>query len=106
MKISGIYKIINKVNGKYYVGSSNDIKIRWARHKTLLNHNKHPNSYLQYSWNKYGESNFDFIIAEKIPNDNLLIVEQKYLDLCNNDKNISYNMSNDTKSTNERKTSY
>lgn len=40
-KISGIYKIINKINGKYYVGSSKDIVTpnigRWYMHKYELN---------------------------------------------------------------------
>ena len=39
-KVSGIYKIINKVNGKYYVGSSNDILGaggRWKEHINGLN---------------------------------------------------------------------
>jgi predicted GIY-YIG superfamily endonuclease len=26
---SGIYKIINKINGKYYIGSSKSINDRW-----------------------------------------------------------------------------
>ena len=40
-KISGIYKIINKVNGKYYVGSAKNIRGRWNGHKHLLNRNIH-----------------------------------------------------------------
>ena len=57
-KISGIYKIVNKVNGKYYVGSSNDVlKTRFYEHKRLLTKNKHFNVKLQNAWNKYGESN-------------------------------------------------
>jgi len=35
-KISGIYKIVNKVNGKYYVGSSNDIERRWYNGWSIL----------------------------------------------------------------------
>jgi len=60
IKKSGIYKIINKVNGKYYIGSSNDIKGRWSEHKNDLKANRHDNDYLQKSWNKYGEENFEF----------------------------------------------
>jgi len=92
-KIKGIYKIINKVNGKYYVGSSNDIKKRWIHHRTLLNHNKHDNKYLQNAWNKYGKENFDFLIIEKdIDEDKLLLVEQRYIDLCKQDRDESYNL--------------
>lgn len=44
---SGIYQIENKINSKVYIGSSNNIKRRWQKHKALLRHNKHPNSHLQ-----------------------------------------------------------
>ena len=68
MKISGIYKIINKINGKYYVGSSVNIKDypnnRWSRHIADLNANRHHNDYLQRAWNKYGQDAFEFIIIE------------------------------------------
>jgi hypothetical protein len=35
IKIKGIYKIINKIDGKYYVGSSSNIYKRWNAHKNL-----------------------------------------------------------------------
>jgi|ERR1051326_1061197 group I intron endonuclease len=96
MKISGIYKIINKVNGKYYVGSSTDILTdnigRWYRHKHDLRKNIHRNDYLQRAWNKYGESNFDFIIVEQVPKHQLLVIEQKYLDIAILEKDKCYNL--------------
>jgi group I intron endonuclease len=95
MKTSGIYKIINKVNGKYYVGSSVDVYRRWNEHKSELNRNCHGNNYLQNSWNKYGKDNFEFIIIETCEADKLIITEQKYIDLCKNDRNISYNIGYD-----------
>lgn len=49
-KISGVYKIVNRVNGKYYVGSSNHILKRWTRHKNDLDNNKHRNIHLQRGW--------------------------------------------------------
>lgn len=33
-RISGIYKITNKVNGKSYIGRSVNIKTRWSQHKS------------------------------------------------------------------------
>jgi len=30
----GVYKIINKLNNKIYIGSSEDILRRWSRHKS------------------------------------------------------------------------
>jgi group I intron endonuclease len=80
MKISGIYKIINRTNGKYYIGSSNNIKRRWIDHKKMLKGNRHDNQYLQNAWNKYGENSFDFVIEKEIPQNKLIEVEQKYFD--------------------------
>lgn len=56
----GVYKIRNLVNDKVYIGSSIDVSKRWNDHKRLLNKNKHHSTYLQNSWNKYGEEYFDF----------------------------------------------
>jgi group I intron endonuclease len=92
-KISGIYKIINKVNGKYYVGSSNNITLRWRKHKEALKRNQHKNRYLQRAWNKYGEVSFDFIIVETIPQDKLELIEQQYLDIGKTELHKIYNCS-------------
>ena len=35
-KITGIYKIENKINNKKYIGQSKNIHRRWNQHKTLL----------------------------------------------------------------------
>lgn len=96
MKISGIYKIINKINGKYYVGSSLNIKTRWYNHNKHLKGNYHPNEHLQSAWNKYNKENFEFVLIEKldnIDNDGLLLVEQKYLDIAKMEKDKCYNKS-------------
>jgi group I intron endonuclease len=93
--ISGIYKIINKTNGKYYVGSSDNIKRRWYNHKNKLRKNKHYNYHLQQSWNKYGEPYFDFIFVEITDEENLVIMEQKYLDIVKNERDKCYNISLD-----------
>ncbi len=88
----GIYHIVNRVNGKYYIGSSNHIYRRCRRHKNDLLCNTHGNAHLQASWNKYGKSNFDFIIAEIISNeDDLLLREQYHLDTA--PKENIYNLS-------------
>jgi group I intron endonuclease len=79
-KISGIYKILNKANGKYYVGSSIDLNKRWSSHKKSLIRNKHPNIHLQRAWNKYGMDNFEFGILEYVNENDLLKHEQKYLE--------------------------
>lgn len=83
----GIYKIENKINSKVYIGSSNNIKRRWQKHKSLLKHNKHQNSHLQASWNKYGEDNFIFSIVELCSESSLLEREQYFIDKLNPEYN-------------------
>ena len=56
--IIGIYKIVNKATGYCYVGQSQRVKKRLKEHFRLLRLNKHPNSHLQNSYNKYGGDNF------------------------------------------------
>jgi group I intron endonuclease len=99
-KISGIYKILNKINGKYYIGSSKNINVgysgRFNRHKRELKYNKHINSHLQNAWNKYGEQNFNFLIIEQcdcnVSKKDLLLLEQKYLNIAKTEKDMVYNI--------------
>ena len=88
---SGIYKIINKINKKYYVGSTSNFKKRWAEHKRKLKSNKHVNDHLQSAWNKYGEHAFDFTIVETDVAD-LMKVEQTYLDIAIQEQSNCYNL--------------
>jgi len=77
----GIYKIMNKINGDSYYGSSINIEKRWHRHIGDLKNGKHHNIKLQRAWVKYCEDNFIFEIIEECNQKDILIVEQKYLDL-------------------------
>jgi len=97
MKNIGVYKIINKIDGKIYIGSSLDLKRRFKEHKSHLKRDKHCNRYLQRAWNKYGEDNFEFIILnsfESIECKDLLILEQEQIDLFKSyDSSLGYNLS-------------
>ena len=76
----GIYKIINVINNKFYVGSAVDLKRRKTRHFSELRNNRHSNGKLQNSWNKYGESAFVFVVVEELPEDaDLLAAENVWL---------------------------
>lgn len=55
-----IYKIENLVNGKKYIGLTDNIKRRRNRHFTDLNCNRHDNHFLQKEYNIYGKDNFSF----------------------------------------------
>lgn len=80
--MQGIYRIRNKTNGKYYVGSSIDIEGRWREHKRDLDAGKHHDIYLQRAWCKYGEEKFAFEFVEKVLGGRkaCLAREQEYLD--------------------------
>ena len=89
----GIYLIINLVNNKYYVGSSNDCNKRFIQHKSELNRNIHGNRHLQKAWNKYGEHNFKLFIIDFVVENSLEAKEQEWiikLHACNRD--MGYNI--------------
>lgn len=94
--ISCIYKIENIINKKIYIGSTINFKQRKSDHLSRLRKNKHPNAYLQNSWNKYGEENFVIEILERCKIEDLLTREQYYIDLyygknCYNIEKIACN---------------
>lgn len=80
--ISGVYRITNMVNGKFYVGSAADVKARWRAHRWALNAGRHSNSKLQRAWDKYGADAFVFSVLETVPDvARLLQREQEWLDI-------------------------
>lgn len=80
MKQSGIYRIVNKVNGKGYVGSASSFYKRWKLHRHDLLKGKHHSFRLQHSWNKYGEDKFIFEVLEIVenPTRELLLAREQY----------------------------
>ena len=62
----GVFGIINKVNGKIFIGSSLDLDAIWHAQKLQLDVGIHPNSGLQNDWKEDGPVNFIFEILEEI----------------------------------------
>lgn len=91
----GIYKIYCKENNRTYIGSSNNIERRFREHISNLKNNKHPNKYLQNSWNKYKENSFIFEIIEICEQNIKFDREQFHIDktkkLFNSCKTVVYN---------------
>jgi group I intron endonuclease len=76
----GIYKIINGVNSKFYVGSAVNFEKRKARHVWRLRRGDHANKHLQAAWNKYGEKVFVFVLVEEVAEtEDLLAAENVWL---------------------------
>lgn len=86
---SGIYKILNLVNGKIYVGSAVELVKRWREHKYHLNRKTHKNIHLQNAWNKYWSISFEFIILEYCDIEKLIEREQYYIDNLKPDYNLA-----------------
>lgn len=89
--MNGVYVIKNLKNNKSYIGSTsciNGFKERWKTHKRELRKGIHSNDYLQKSWNKYGEDNFEFEILEKCNKSLCIEREQFYIDTLNPEYNL------------------
>lgn len=72
----GVYEIQNTVNGKSYIGSSQNIEKRWKCHLNSLRSDKHHSKHLQRAWNIDGEDAFSFEIVLICDKSNLLMYEQ------------------------------
>ena len=75
----GIYRYINKVNGKSYVGQSLDLRHRHNEHISLLKRGLDGCILLQKAWNKYGEENFMYEIICLCNPEELDILEIKHI---------------------------
>lgn len=88
-----IYKILNKIDGKFYIGSTCSIKRRWKEHIKSLCQGKHHSIYLQRAWDKYGENAFVFSIVGGCLKKEAKEYEQYFLDTFKSyDYHIGYNM--------------
>ena len=79
-KISGIYKITNTVTNDFYIGSSKNVKKRWANHKCPSAWKNNPNNQLYKDMQKYGLDKFDFQILEEVEIEKLKETEQKFIE--------------------------
>ena len=80
MKISGIYKITNTVTGKFYIGSSKDVKRRWAVHKCKSKWKECPNNPMYQDMQKYGIDKFEMQILEVVEPEELKEAEQQFIE--------------------------
>jgi group I intron endonuclease len=75
-----IYKIINAINNKFYVGSAVNFEKRKARHLWRLRRGDHANKHLQAAWQKYGEKAFVFAVVQAVAeHEDLLAAENVWL---------------------------
>lgn len=94
LNISGVYKITNTVNQKFYIGSTVDIQKRWNHHLVFLRRGKHHNRHLQRAFVKYGECVFTIEALERTERSRTVLMsrEQFYLDTLQPFKKRGYNL--------------
>jgi group I intron endonuclease len=95
--IIGVYRISNKLSGRYYIGYSTNIDRRFWVHRNKLKQNYHDNIFLQRAYNLDGEDKFKYdIIHICDTEEEAKEIELQYLtDLSIRDKiyNLNYNNS-------------
>lgn len=76
----GIYKIENKINGKVYIGQSNNIQRRFQEHQTKGETSRIP---VDIAIQKYGKDNFTYTVIEETTIDKLNQAEEFWIDYFN-----------------------
>lgn len=86
---SGIYKITCTANGRFYIGSAVNFKARWAIHTHGISKGTHHSRHLQRAWSKYGEEAFKFEVLMVCEKADLLMYEQRAIDVLKPEFNMS-----------------
>lgn len=81
MKISAVYKIKNTITGDFYIGSSKNVKQRWANHCCPSRWAERPNSPMYQDMQKYGINKFVFTYVCFVEPTHLKQVEQEVIEL-------------------------
>ena len=93
---SGIYAIVNRDNGKIYIGSAVKLGPRWNEHRLGLRNKKHHSPYLQRAFNKHPDS-FYIELVEELPDASKTVLlgrEQFWMDFFRSHERASgYNIS-------------
>ena len=80
MKISAVYKITNVITGDFYIGSSKNVKSRWANHKCQSVWNRYKNNPMYLDMKNYGIDKFELEILEEVEIEQLKETEQKFIE--------------------------
>ena len=91
-KISAVYKIINTITGDFYIGSSKNVKHRWADHKCPSTWKNNPNKQLYKDMQKYGVEKFELQVITEVKPESLKEAEQQFIEILKpiyNDRNAN-----------------
>ena len=79
-KISAVYKITNTVTGDFYIGSSKNVKNRFAHHKYKSVWKKYPNNPMYQDMQQYSLKKFSFQILAEVEPEQLKEKEQQFIE--------------------------
>jgi len=80
-KICCVYKLTNTVTGKFYIGSTFNLKSRMKYHR--FSHNRNPNKELGADIDKYGWDAFSIDVLEVCTRENVRERERFYIESMN-----------------------
>ena len=76
----GIYRITCTETTRFYIGSAENLRRRFISHQSAMRRGVHSNRKLQAAWAKYGESAFVFEVLRLCKREELLALEQRFID--------------------------
>lgn len=88
MKISGVYAFTSPSGGQY-IGSAVNLAKRRNQHLSALRRGAHYNALLQKAFNKYGESNIKFDVLVHCERQEVVAMEQHFIDTLKPRYNIA-----------------
>jgi group I intron endonuclease len=93
MIIYSIYKIVNQINGKVYIGFTSKEHHRFTTHQKVTKNSKHSKRLLYFAVKKYGWENFEFtIIYQSLDEEYCLTTMEPFFINEYNSFNSGYNM--------------
>ena len=82
-----VYQILNKQNGKIYIGQTKRGEIRWKNHLYNLRGQRHPNKKLQQDFDLFGEETFEWEMLFEVPEDEKILLLEEALMITDMIKN-------------------
>jgi len=96
MSKSHVYKIINNINGKIYIGKANDPETRWNRHWYIVEYGENYDGfhYIHAALKKYGKKNFSFDVIEHCETEEEAFIREKnWIRIYqSNNRKLGYNL--------------
>lgn len=96
----GVYRVLNRANGKVLVGSSVNVPAMLNRHRAQLKLGTHQNRALQADWQEFGVDAFEFEVLDILepsdqldydPADDLRALEEMWLEKLSPFEEHGYN---------------